>query len=115
MAITILFFLCTLLYKAIPVAIGADPPTIALFGYIPKGVKKACILPPSPLLKPVCLPKISESKPNRKISTACSLTLDLFDLNFSTICLVSIEFNFDFKSDSDKFSIAKSPLARVSP
>ena len=40
---------------------------------------------------------------------------DLFDLNFSTICLVSSEFSFDSNSDSDKFSIAKSPLARVSP
>ena len=36
---------------------------IALFGYMPNGVKKACIEPPSPLLNPLALAKISARAP----------------------------------------------------
>ena len=46
-----------------PTAMSPDPPTMALLGITPKGGKKACIEPPSPLLKPVILPKISASAP----------------------------------------------------
>ena len=47
----------TLLKKEAPMAISAEPPTIALLGKIPKGVKKACIDPPKPRLKPLARPK----------------------------------------------------------
>ena len=57
------FLLFTSLNSAAPVEISALPPTIALLGKDPKGIKKACIEPPRPLLKPVTLPNISERTP----------------------------------------------------
>ena len=53
---TIPGFWLTRLKSAAPVEIGALPPTIALFGKIPNGIKNACIDPPSPRLKPVWRP-----------------------------------------------------------
>ena len=56
-------FLLTFLYSAAPTAMSPEPPTIALFGYTPNGVKNACIEPPRPLLKPVLRANISASVP----------------------------------------------------
>ena len=52
--------------KAAPTAMPAEPPTIALFGYAPNGVKKACIEPPIPLLNPTSRIKTSASMPARR-------------------------------------------------
>ena len=57
------FLRLTFLYRAAPTAIEPEPPTMALFGYIPKGVKNVCIDPPRPLLKPVVRAKISAIAP----------------------------------------------------
>ena len=51
------------LNRAAPVAISADPPTMALFGIDPKGVKKACMEPPSPRLNPALRAKVSATAP----------------------------------------------------
>ncbi|MDZ4046065.1 MAG: hypothetical protein U1E32_09845 [Rhodoglobus sp.] len=51
------------LLSAAPVAIGAEPPTIALFGKMPSGGKNACMLPPRPRLKPVERPNVSAAMP----------------------------------------------------
>ena len=53
----------TRLKSADPTEISADPPTMALFGKMPNGVKKACMEPPMPLLKPASRPNISASAP----------------------------------------------------
>ena len=60
------------LKSAAPVAMSAEPPTIALFGIEPKGVKKACIEPPRPRLKPALRAKISARVPKRMKSSARS-------------------------------------------
>ncbi len=52
-----------LLNSAAPTAMSAEPPTMALFGMLPKGAKNACIEPPRPLLKPFSRPKISARTP----------------------------------------------------
>ena len=49
----------TALYSATPGAIEPEPPTMALFGNTPNGVKNACIEPPQPLLNPAIRAKIS--------------------------------------------------------
>src|ERR1035437_5916512 len=59
-------FLFIFLYRAAPTEISPEPPTIALLGYIPNGVKKACIDPPRPLLKPFSRANISASAPYSK-------------------------------------------------
>ena len=51
------------LQNAAPMAMSAEPPTIALLGKIPKGGKNACIDPPNPRLKPFSRPKISANAP----------------------------------------------------
>ena len=51
------------LNNAAPTEMSPLPPTIALFGMLPNGGKKACIEPPKPLLKPVSRAKISASVP----------------------------------------------------
>ena len=61
--ITIPFFRFTFLNNAAPIAISAEPPTIALLGKIPKGGKNACIDPPNPRLNPFSRPKISAKAP----------------------------------------------------
>jgi hypothetical protein len=38
---------------------GAEPPTMALLGYTPKGMKNACIELPNPFANPFSRPKIS--------------------------------------------------------
>ena len=53
LAITMPGLRLTRLKSAAPVAISAEPPTMALLGMTPKGGKKACIEPPMPLLKPL--------------------------------------------------------------
>ena len=62
-AMTMPFFWFTFLNSAAPAAMSPEPPTSALFGYTPNGVKKACIEPPRPRLKPGLRPKISASEP----------------------------------------------------
>ena len=51
------------LKSAAPVAMSAEPPTMALFGIEPKGVKKACMEPPRPRVKPDLRAKISARVP----------------------------------------------------
>src|SRR5210317_1458978 len=51
------------LKRAAPMAMSAEPPTIALLGRIPKGVKKACIEPPRPRLNPLARPNTSANAP----------------------------------------------------
>jgi hypothetical protein len=63
------------LYRAAPCAIGAEPPTMALLGIEPNGVKNACIEPPMPRLKPVLRAKISASVPNRMKFSASSASV----------------------------------------
>ena len=62
-AMTTPFLLFTFLNSAAPAAMSPEPPTSALFGYTPNGVKNACIEPPRPRLKPALRPKISASAP----------------------------------------------------
>ena len=62
------------LNSAAPAAIGAEPPTMALLGMLPKGAKKACIEPPRPRLRPVVRAKISASTPYRMKWRASSCT-----------------------------------------
>ena len=62
---------------------GAEPPTMALLGYTPKGRKNACMLPPRPMWKPVLRAKISESVPYRIKRMASSFTLSVGPI-FST-------------------------------
>lgn len=56
-------FLLLSLYRAAPGAMLPLPPTIALFGNMPNGVKNACIDPPSPWLKPFFLANVSHIMP----------------------------------------------------
>ena len=73
LAITMPGLRLTRLNSAAPLAIGAEPPTMALLGIEPNGVKKACIEPPMPRLKPTLRAKISASVPNRmKFSVSSS-------------------------------------------
>ena len=51
------------LNSAAPVAMSAEPPTMALFGMEPNGVKKACMEPPRPRLKPALRAKVSATAP----------------------------------------------------
>ncbi len=53
----------TRLNRAEPVAMSAEPPTMALFGMEPNGAKKACIEPPRPRLKPAFRAKVSATVP----------------------------------------------------
>lgn len=55
--------LFTFLKIAAPTEMSAEPPTMALFGYTPNGVKNACIEPPIPLFSPASRPNISASVP----------------------------------------------------
>ena len=54
-------------------AIPADPPTMALFGMLPRGAKKACMEPPSPRFRPVRRPNTSAMKPYTTKSMASGL------------------------------------------
>ncbi len=60
------------LKSAAPVAMSAEPPTMALLGMQPKAGKKACIEPPRPRLKPSLRAKISASVPKRMNASASS-------------------------------------------
>ena len=64
----------TRLKSAAPAAIPADPPTMALFGMLPSGAKKACMEPPSPRFRPFRRPNTSAMKPYTTKSMASSWT-----------------------------------------
>ncbi len=70
LAMTMPGFRLIRLNSAAPVAMSADPPTMALLGIEPKGVKKACIEPPRPRLKPSLRAKISARVPKRTKESA---------------------------------------------
>ena len=51
------------LNSAEPVAMSAEPPTMALLGMEPNGAKKACMEPPRPRLKPALRANVSATVP----------------------------------------------------
>ena len=61
------------LNNAEPTAMSDEPPTKALLGIEPNGIKKACIEPPSPRLNPVSRAKISANVPYKTNASACSV------------------------------------------
>ena len=111
------FLRFTFLKRAAPVAISAEPPTIALFGRIPKGGKNACMEPPSPRLNPFSRPKISASAPYKRKSRAKPFTSSE-PPSFSTTRKQSPprnSFMMVSKLSSSSLRIADIPLARISP